>query len=144
MKNRYWLTVGVMSVLGMMGCQSSASKVEKSLPSVAAMDNSQNSLDWNGTYLGTFPCADCEGIEMSLTLLPEGRYQLTQTYLGEALKPLVSQGAFVWNDAGNTITLENEPQPNQYFVGENRLIKLDRFGQKPTGELAPFYHLIKQ
>ena len=26
--------------------------------------NSQNSLDWSGTYKGIIPCADCEGIRL--------------------------------------------------------------------------------
>ena len=26
-------------------------------------DNSRNSVDWNGTYRGIVPCADCEGIK---------------------------------------------------------------------------------
>ena len=32
-------------------------------PSVATGDNSMTALDWAGTYKGTVPCADCEGIE---------------------------------------------------------------------------------
>ena len=30
--------------------------------------NAQNSLDWNGTYKGVLPCADCAGIEKEITL----------------------------------------------------------------------------
>jgi heat shock protein HslJ len=32
------------------------------------------------TYAGTLPCADCPGIRLTLTLLPDGSYRLRQTY----------------------------------------------------------------
>ena len=41
----------------------SDSIVEVAVDTVSASDNSQNSLDWEGTYKGIIPCADCEGIK---------------------------------------------------------------------------------
>lgn len=32
------------------------------------MHNAENSLDYDGTYTGTFPAADCPGINMTLTI----------------------------------------------------------------------------
>lgn len=51
-------------------------------------DTSQNALDWNGTYKGTLPCADCEGIETELTLNLDGNYLYKATYLGKGVKVL--------------------------------------------------------
>ena len=45
-------------------------------------DNSQNSLDWEGTYRGILPCADCEGIETKITLSANGTYEYKASYLG--------------------------------------------------------------
>ncbi len=44
-------------------------------------DNSQNSLDWNGTYEATLPCADCPGIKTILTLVADQTFTLSSTYL---------------------------------------------------------------
>ncbi|MDF5415545.1 copper resistance protein NlpE N-terminal domain-containing protein, partial [Vibrio parahaemolyticus] len=41
------------------------------------------------------------------------------------------------------VTLTNEDAPNQYFVGENVLMKLDMNGEKVTGDLAQLYNLTK-
>lgn len=106
--------------------------------------NASNALDWNGTYIGLLPCADCAGIETRITLYHDSSYQIEQTYLGHEDGNRISEGQLSWNDAGNTITLVQEPASNQYFVGENMLLKLDVDGQKVKGDLAEHYQLKKQ
>ncbi len=109
------------------------------------LHNASNSLDWWGTYQGVLPCADCAGIEYTLVLNDDQTYQLTQVYQGtDQTTPFVSQGKFHWQSNGNIITLEGETdEPNQYFVSENMLIKLDINGEKITGDLASLYQLEK-
>lgn len=120
-------------------------KQESSKNQDLASHNSKNSLDWSGTYTGIFPCASCEGIETSLTINYEGTYSLQISYLGkDELNTFEREGTFSWNEAGNTITLENEEAPNQYFVGENYLAKLDMNGNRITGDLADRYQLSKK
>ena len=51
-------------------------------------DNSYNALDWEGTYMGIVPCADCEGIEKTILLNKENTYTLTSKYLGKKETPL--------------------------------------------------------
>lgn len=107
--------------------------------------NSMNSLDWNGTYKGILPCADCEGIETILTLNTDRTYILITNYLGrnDALEE-EKKGSFSWNEAGSIITLTNITSgPNQYKVGENRIWHLDMNGELITGDLADHYVLIK-
>tara|TARA_Y100001956_G_scaffold15947_1_gene15359 strand:- start:781 stop:1278 length:498 start_codon:yes stop_codon:yes gene_type:complete len=103
-----------------------------------------NALDWNGTYFGTLPCADCEGIETQVTLNHDGSYSVNQTYLGKEDGVFQSHGQLSWNDKGTIITLENESGANQYFVGENVLFKLDMNGKRVEGDLAEHYQLQKQ
>lgn len=103
-----------------------------------------NSLDWNGTYFGILPCADCEGIETQITLNHDGSYSVNQTYLGKEDGFFESHGQLSWNDEGNIITLENETGANQFFVGENILFMLDKNGQRVKGDLAEHYQLQKQ
>lgn len=107
--------------------------------------NSQNSLDWAGTYEGTLPCADCEGIKTELTLANDGNYVLKTQYLGKGDGEVYEiKGTFAWNDAGNTITLCANDIPNQYFVGENVLYHLDIDGNRIEGDLADNYKLMKK
>ncbi len=108
-------------------------------------DHDENNVfDWSGTYHGTLPCADCAGIDMTITLNQDGTYELTQSYLDKEGIQRTSKGPFSWNESKDTVTLNNEDVPNQYFVGEDVLMKLDLNGEIVTGELSSSYNLFKQ
>jgi uncharacterized lipoprotein NlpE involved in copper resistance len=109
-----------------------------------AAHNSQNSLDWYGTYRGVVPCADCEGIEVELTLTQKGTYELKYTYLGKGKNSYKEAGNFKWDGAAGNITLLGiKEYPPYYKVGENMLLQLDMEGKKITGNLANNYKLEK-
>ena len=111
-----------------------------------ASHNAQNSLDVEGVYRGTLPCADCSGIETKIELSSNYKYKIERKYLGkEDTKLSYSEGKYTWDTSQqNVIVLIGLDAPNQYFVAENMLIQLDMNGEKITGELANNYQLIKQ
>ncbi len=136
--------IGLALAVGlfMVGCDQQVSQ-----PSAAVdQHNAQNSLDWPGSYTGILPCADCSGIETILDIKADGNYTLDETYQGKKNGHFVSKGEFKWNKAGNTILLESADGKNdsRYFVGENRLFRLDKDGNRVTGPLADNYALKKQ
>lgn len=108
--------------------------------------NSQNSLDWQGTYKGTTPCADCDGIETIVTLNKDLTFVILTKYLGkEEGKVFEEKGSFLWNKTGDIVLLQGlKGRPAQYKVGENRLIQLDMKGKVISGPLAEKYALIKE
>jgi uncharacterized lipoprotein NlpE involved in copper resistance len=107
--------------------------------------NAVTSLDFMGTYEGILPCADCEGVQTVIELGVGNSYVKKTTYLGKDNNSVSeTQGTFSWNDEGNTITLEGEPSPNQYFVGENVIFHLDMDGNRVMGDLADKYKLNKK
>jgi len=107
--------------------------------------NSQNSLDWQGTYKGVTPCADCEGIETQITLNTDLTFVIRTKYLGKGdVKTLEEKGNFVWNKTGGNISLQGlKGRPSQYKVGENQLTQLDMEGKPISGALAEKYVLTK-
>src|SRR5690606_14856830 len=78
----------------------------------------QNSLDWQGTYSGILPCADCSGIETELTLNEDQTFVLTDIYLGKTDSETNKlTGKFEWN--GNFINLlgiKEGERPTTYKV----------------------------
>jgi heat shock protein HslJ/uncharacterized lipoprotein NlpE involved in copper resistance len=101
-------------------------------------------LDWDGRYAGVVPCADCEGIETSITLNKNLSYRLTTRYRGKDDRVFERQGAFTWEENGNVVHLAGiSDGPSRYRVGEDRLIQLDREGRKITGTSAGRYILSK-
>jgi len=106
--------------------------------------NSRNSLDWNGVYEGTLPCADCEGIQTSITLMHDLTFIRSRVYLGRDDQIFSDQGKFTWDDLGLVITLVAEDGDTQsYQVGENVLFYMDQEGNRIDGDLAEKYRLKK-
>ena len=104
--------------------------------------NAKNALDYKGVYYGVLPCADCEGMETTITLTADS-YIKEVVYQGKSKEIVTEKGTFTWNEAGNTITLSGSKAPNQYFVGENDLFHLDVDGNRIVGEMASKYRLQK-
>jgi copper homeostasis protein (lipoprotein) len=107
--------------------------------------SSQNSLDWTGVYAGTIPCADCEGIEMTVRLNADNTYALEQSYIGKSKEIFSETGSFDWLEQDNKIVFAKEKSTRYYFqVMENKLRFLDQSGNIITGDLNELYFLHKQ
>lgn len=137
-KNLCYLLFSILIIFS--GC----SPKIKNTQTLPTGDNSMVSLDWDGTYTGTIPCADCQGIETILTLKKDKTYILKTKYLGKSDTFTEKSGTFTWNAEGSTIILQGiSNTPNQYLVGENLLFQLDMSGKRITGGLADSYKLRK-
>lgn len=102
------------------------------------------SVDWDGTYFGVLPCADCEGIKTVIKLNSDLTYKLKLKYIGKDDKYFEFSGTFSWNEEGNKITLSgSNGEPNYFFVGENFIRQLDMEGNQIKGGLAEKYVLRK-
>lgn len=122
-----------------------SSKIANADSSTAASEHtSANSLDWDGTYRGILPCADCEGVQTTVTLNRDNTYLIESIYLGKSDKAEKENGNFSWNSAGNSIILHGlRNQRNQYFVAENKIIQLDSNGNRLADSAARGRELIK-
>ena len=119
---------------------------QKTTTGVPDMHNAENALDYQGTYTGVFPCADCPGIEIELTLHNDNTYTVKSSYMERSTEPLQQTGSY--SVKGNLLTLRSEggmglSMPEYYRVEENRLRRLDAHKKPITGELADKYVLTK-
>lgn len=108
------------------------------------MHNAQNSLDYYGVYEGVTPCADCEGIKVTLTLKKDETYTLKQVYVknGKELNPAEFSGKFSWNDKGSIVTLGGiKDAPAHFFVAEGYVNIVDADGKPIDANLAEQYRL---
>lgn len=106
---------------------------------------SELSLDWQGTYSGNLPCADCERIETELTLNHDRTFMLISNYIkGENSLSDTIEGNFSWQ--GNNVLLEGIPEnegSSLFKVEENQVRWLNVKGKEITGNLASHYILTK-
>ena len=150
--NKFGLLIALLAFT-LVSCTNPSNKQVKEQEDVTPSDQafidthtSEMSLDWIGVYLGTMPCADCDGIETMIEL-KDGNYYISHyKYLGKPgdNNEFTNEGPFTWNDDGNSISLQAEGEPTQYKVGENHIILLNSDGEVNTGELAEMYVLKKK
>ncbi|NGM66616.1 copper resistance protein NlpE [Sphingobacterium sp. SGR-19] len=105
--------------------------------------NSQNSVDWTGTYEATLPCADCPGIKTVLVLREDETFQMHSEYL-ERDTEFEDEGKFEWQNSGSVVHLKGKDTNVKLKVGENILFQLDQEGNEITGDLAEHYIYKKQ
>lgn len=131
-------------IITLTSCNSEKKKEvpQEEIPTEAIGDNSMTSLDWDGTYEGTLPCADCKGIKTIVTLNKDNTYVAKEVYQGRDSLPVETKGTFEWDKAGQTISFSDKDR-HSYFVGENTLTHLDKDGNKVTGNLKDTYILNK-
>ena len=134
MKRKILLLSVITLMIGMSACKPTQNTNTTEETTATISDNSQNALDWEGTYSGTIPCDDCIGIGVQIDLKNDNVYNMTLTYKGKEVEPINLSGAFSWNKEGNTITLAKSDYPSQLSVGENQLFVLDKDGKKITVE----------
>ena len=119
---------------------------QKTTTGVLDMHNAENALDYQGTYKGVFPAADCPGIEIELTLHNDNTYTMNSSYMDRSEEPIQQTGNYTVK--ANLLTLRAKvgiglPAPEYYKVEENRLRRLNAKKQPITGELADQYVLTK-
>jgi len=141
MKTLRFLLSVIVIFSGISSCKT-AQKAQSN-PIQTKGENSMNSVDWQGSYLGILPCADCEGIKTRIVLNKDLSYTLETMYMGKDNNVFESRGKFEWVENGGIITL-GETEKQMYLVGENKLIHLDKNGRKITGDLAGKYIMEKE
>ncbi len=109
--------------------------------SVKDEHSAEYALDYEGTYKGTLPCADCPGIATTLTLNKDKSFVYKTVYLDKEAQPKVYKGKYTIKGSIATIKIEN--QPINFFIGESMAIFMGKEQKPNTGELAKEYELKK-
>ena len=156
MKRSVFLSLAVLLALGY-GCKNSKSTTEtktveesqthteEAQESIERIANSQQRVSWPGRYTGILPCADCEGIEVSLAIQEDGAYYRTLVYQGKDMEPIQERGKFQWNTSGSFIRLQLPNSLVQWYeVGDGLLFHLDQKGARIRGDLSERYILYKE
>lgn len=131
-----------------LGCKATSSSLDSANASRQEIDphNSQNSLDWAGTYYGILPCADCMGIQKKVILKKDQGIEIYTVYIGKSdseNSPFEVNNNFKWDESGNHISVKEEEEKTTFKVEENQLRQLDQDGSIIEGELADHYTLKK-
>lgn len=145
MKNKILILAAVLALVSCGGNaqrKTAAADTQKAAAAAPDMHTAETSLDYQGTYRGTLPAADCPGIEVTLRLKPGGAYEQHLKYIGRDAE-FDEKGGYTVRENLLTLTPADGEQPEYYKVEENRLRRLDAEKQPVTGALADNYVLQK-
>ncbi|MEW6196613.1 MAG: copper resistance protein NlpE [Bacteroidota bacterium] len=146
------LILFVLVIVIIEGCYQESG--EKSTPSIKPKNEIIQSSKFQ-IYEGIVPCADCEGIKMTLKIANDFQsYELIEEYMGKKGKPFTSKGKLntergFENDPDATLFVLNYDQPEEnqiYFVRltnmKDRVTMLAKNRKKITSDLN--YTLTKK
>ncbi|MCG8220938.1 copper resistance protein NlpE N-terminal domain-containing protein [Tenacibaculum finnmarkense genomovar finnmarkense] len=104
--------------------------------------SAEYALDYEGTYKGTYPCADCSGIEIALTLNKDETFVYQTVYLDKKDGSFVHKGNYTVKES--KLTIQEDDKPVNFLIGESAVTLLGDNLRPNTDELADFYILKKQ
>ena len=128
-------------------CNNAGNKKEESKDTSTAAQVVKKEPVVTESYHGVIPCADCEGIEVSLSLMDNGTYSRRDLYISRKAKEPGSN-EFSYHDKfmmhGDTLHLLGITEgADHYLKTDSTLIQLGADNQRITGNLAYKYVLKK-
>lgn len=108
---------------------------------VAPIDKSK---DFHGVFYGFFPCDDCNGIKMTLSLKQNNHYLLVTQPARESSREFFEKGKYEWDDETQTVTLKprtDVPEKQFQIKDEGTLVQFNSNGKPYVGDLADRYTL---
>ena len=99
-------------------------------------------------YVGTLPCADCEGVDVSLQLNKDSSYILNSFYKGSRGDSTNNHsketGAWSIHKADTLYIINTNNRSTKYIKTDSTLTQLDGEGKVITGHLASMFVLHKK
>lgn len=112
------------------------------------IQNPYTSLDWEGSYSGVLPCAECRGVETVVEIRRDSSFNLKQTELSYdgTVKGEVyfTSGNFSWKEHKTVISFKGRDSVMNFKVGELFLMPLDRKGNELKPVPGNNFRLLKE
>jgi copper homeostasis protein (lipoprotein) len=117
----------------------------ESAPATAPSEVPFDIKGFAGVFSGTLPCADCPGIDTTITLNRDGSYTVHETYQGKPGKGFDSDGTWTAEENGKRVRLDPNSKSEQdrlfAVASQDQIDQLDGEG-KPIDTQAP--HALKR
>ncbi|WDF70433.1 copper resistance protein NlpE [Sphingobacterium oryzagri] len=101
-------------------------------------DESVNLTDFYGTYEGTIPCNDCDGIKTTLVINNNETFNMRTERLGSQ-QSASDNGRYQLEENGGILHLRAKDTDLKLQIAKDKLLHLDKDGQIIEGALADRY-----
>lgn len=146
MKKNLISVMTVAAMIGTLGCtyQKKENAQNVRLYSQVTGQDAKQASSIFGTYKGTFPCADCGGKDMNLTIHEDGTYCLRYQYQDKNERLVEENGTYSIFDETLVVTVTPSSGEKTYYKYiHGNLVLSDSLGTLHDGELAELYILKK-
>ena len=134
----------VAAALGAVGCTEQKKESAQDVKSKSQVIEKQANTIF-GTYKGTFPCADCGGKDMDLTINEDGTYCLKYQYQDKDERLVEENGTYSILDDILVVTVTPSSGEKTYYkYVHGNLVLSDSIGTVDNGELAELYVLKRK
>lgn len=99
--------------------------------------------DMAGTYAGLLPCADCPGIETTITVNPDNSYEITQVYSEKDSVPFISSG-FIKKGEKENIWVFKSRYNETFYQFEDSLLRMLSNNQQEIDKLLKQHYILKK
>jgi len=104
-----------------------------------------NSLFWKGTYEGTLPFVDCDGLFTEPTINNNETFVMNTTRITDDKKDKATQkGLYQGDESGYLIAFEMDGTTKSYWVGHHKSILLNQEEQSIAESKTENYFLFKK
>lgn len=142
MKN-FGITVLVLGVLASCNKKENEKNFVNHTSSEVVQEGVTDKNEAPETYEGVFPCADCNGIKVTLTLnQKDWSYHMISDYMDK--EKFENNGTFTWDVTKKFITLtdgEDAEEQQVFYVSDKGLFLVPEVGSK---DIKEDYHLTKK
>lgn len=135
--------ISLLLCLVLAGCASTPDQTKDENKAHPEVENARTSVNWQGTYQGIFPCADCEGIATMLSLNPDMTYALRTRELGKEEIDKKSNGTFTWNKKNSHISFKIGEQVRTFRVGQG-FVQLTQADGRPIKASNPERYYLEK
>ena len=146
MKKNLFSAVIAVTLIGTMGCSQSKKECvpNESEQNLQTEVYVQNVASIFGTYEGTFPCADCGGKDINLTICEDGTYCLKYRYQDKDKRLIEENGTYsILEDTLVVTVTPSSGEKTYYKYVHGNLVLSDSLGTIDDGEMAELYVLTK-
>jgi copper homeostasis protein (lipoprotein) len=141
---RLMLMMGAALLLAACGGKKSQTAVPAAdSTQTATTDSAVADTSYCGTYRGTLPAADCDGIKTVLTLSSDSTYSLQSDYIGKKNGQFTTSGVYhIRHGKIVELVTPSSGELTYYKIKDaHSVILTDSLGNEPEGETAPLYVL---
>ena len=137
--------------MGIVGCAPGGNKsVKKDIQNSEVHHESATeccgvtSVNYFGIYEGIFPCADCSGKKIQLSIFEDGTYHLEYEYLDKGDRVIEENGVYyLFNDTLLQTITPSSGEKTYYSIQAGAIVLCDSLGTLSDGPLKDLYVLKK-